>query len=173
MRKSRSTRSFSRPPQAPRRPRAPRGVSPLEAQLGYWLLRATHPVAVALGRQLESAGVTITEWFVLRELYDGARRPSALADKLGLTRGSISKLTAKLLSGRMVTLEAGIDGDGRGRMLALSAFGRSIVPILAVRMEANEQALFADLDPEARGMLVAALRGITHRRDLPAVPMDD
>jgi len=173
MRKSKCTPSSPRPTRPIRPPRPPRGVSRVEAHVGYWLLRASHLVSVALGRELEGAGVTITEWFVLRELYDGERRPSTLAHKLGLTRGSVSKLTARLAAHRMITLDAGIDGDGRGRMVALSAFGRSIVPVLAARVEAHEQALFGDLDPETRRILVAALHGIAHRRDLPAPPMDD
>lgn len=50
----------------------------------------------AFSRKVQARGVTVAEWVVLRELYDGDSMPSALAERLGLTRGAISKLADRL-----------------------------------------------------------------------------
>jgi DNA-binding MarR family transcriptional regulator len=80
-------------PWASRRPPA---ISPLDAHLSYWVRCVSNELSHSLGRRLEHKGITLAEWVVLRELYDGERRPSALAEKLGLTRGAISKLAGRL-----------------------------------------------------------------------------
>ena len=152
---------------SPRRPTASR----LDGHVGYWLRYASNQVSQALSRKLEDKGVTLAEWVVLRELYDGDRRPSALAEKLGLTRGAISKLAARLVANLMITQQAS-PGDGRAQMLSLSDLGRATVRVLAVLVDENDKEFFGDLDPDTRALIVATMREIVRRRGLRAVPAD-
>ncbi len=149
------TRSLRRGRQQP--------VTPLDTHLGYWLRRASNQISHALSVQLEDKGVTLAEWVVLRELYDGDRRPSALADKLGLTRGAISKLAERLVANLMITQQVDTE-DGRGQMLALTGLGRSIVQVLTVIVDENEKEFFGDLDPGTRALMLSTLREIIRRR---------
>lgn len=146
-------------------------VSPLDAHLGYWLRRVSNQVWHSLRLKMEDKGITLAEWVVLRELYDGDRRPSAVAEKLGVTRGAISKLSERLVASLMITQKADAR-DGRRQMLALTDLGRAIVFVLAVAVEENEKEFFGDLDPDTRALIVSTLREIIRRRGLGAAPMD-
>ena len=131
--------------------------------VGYWLLCASSQVSHALSRKLWEMGITLSEWLVLRELYDGDRRPSAVAAKFGLTRGALSRIAERLVSNLMVTQEP-TGEDRRGRILALTDQGRAIVPILAAIADENDEQFFGNLDETTRGRLVAVLREIVRRR---------
>ena len=138
-------------------------VSPLAAHLGYWLRRVSNQVSHSLSLKLADKGVTLAEWVLLRELYDGARRPSALAGKLGLTRGAISRLTERLVSKLMVTQEP-VSVDGRGQMLELTALGRATVTVLTVLADETDEEFFGDLDPRTREVIVSTMYRIVRRR---------
>lgn len=145
-------------------------VTPLHAHAGYWLRCASNQLSHALSRKVEDKGVTLAEWVVLRELYDGDRRPSALAEKLGLTRSAISKLAERLVAKLLITQQA--DGqNGRAQMLALTDTGRAAVPVLAMIADQTDEEFFGDLDPGTRALIVSTLRGIAHRRGLGAAPV--
>ncbi|HWF97800.1 MAG TPA: MarR family winged helix-turn-helix transcriptional regulator [Steroidobacteraceae bacterium] len=144
-------------------------MSRLDTHVGYWIRCASSQVSHALSRKLERKGVTLAEWIVLRELYEGARRPSALAHALGLTRGTISKLAARLVANLMITQQAS-GADGRAQMLALTDLGRTTVRVLAVLVDDNEEEFFGDLEPGTRALIVATLREIVRRRGSRATP---
>jgi DNA-binding MarR family transcriptional regulator len=72
-------------------------VSALEDHLGYWLRYVSNQVSHAFSLKVEARGVTVAEWVVMRELHEHvSTSPSALADRLGMTRGAISKLADRL-----------------------------------------------------------------------------
>ena len=81
-------------------------MSSLESHLGYWLRYVSNHVSHAFALKLAAGGVTVAEWVVLRELYDGESAPSALADRLGMTRGAISKLADRLIAKDMIVRRA-------------------------------------------------------------------
>ena len=71
--------------------------SNLVTHLGFWLRMVSNAVSHSFARKLESQGVTVSEWVVLRALYDVERvPPSQLAARMGLTKGAISKLADRL-----------------------------------------------------------------------------
>lgn len=153
------------------RPRRPPTISRSDEHISYWLRRVSNEISHSLGIEFQNRGLTLAEWLVLRELYDGERRPVALAAKLGLTRGAISKLARRLVASLMITQEAD-PGDGRGQMLALSGLGHSAVTVLAGIMDDNDKELFGHLTPDTRALLLAVLRDIIRRRGLRAPPAD-
>lgn len=56
----------------------------------------------AFSLKVAAVGVTVAEWVILRELYQSESAPSALADRLGMTRGAISKLADRLITKDMI-----------------------------------------------------------------------
>jgi DNA-binding MarR family transcriptional regulator len=148
-----------------------RTVSNLETHLGYWLRYVSNQVSHAFSRKVQERGVTVAEWVVLRQLYENEAKPSALAERLGLTRGAISKLADRLAAKELITREAGTD-DGRSQRLALTAKGCAMVPMLAALADQNDEEFFGHLDPSAREAIKAAMKKIVRSKGLRAVPTD-
>lgn len=148
-----------------------RQVSSLETHLGYWLRYVSNQVSHAFSRKVQARGVTVAEWVVLRELYDHELRPSALADRLGLTRGAISKLADRLAAKRLVTQRPRA-GDSRSITLALTADGRELVPVLAGLADENDEEFFGCLDARLRKTIESAMRQLVQRHGFRAGPTD-
>jgi DNA-binding MarR family transcriptional regulator len=147
------------------------GLSSIESHLGYWLRYVSNHVSHAFALKLAGAGITVAEWVVLRELYDCESAPSALAERLGLTRGAISKLADRLIAKDMIVRRSNA-GDRRFQSLALTRKGRAITPTLAALADKNDQEFFADLDIEARDTITGAMKAIVRRKGLRAAPID-
>jgi len=147
-------------------------VSGLTAHVGYWLRYVSNHVTQAFTRKLDGCGVTVAEWVVLRELHDTeAMAPSLLAERLGMTRGAISKLADRLIGKSLAAREAD-PRDGRAQTLSLTAAGRRLVPELAALADANDAEFFDHLDPADRDVLMRVLKDIVARRGLTALPLD-
>lgn len=147
-------------------------TSELTAHLGYWLRFVSNHVSQAFARKVEARGVTVAEWVVMRDLFDvEAVAPSRLAERIGMTRGGITKLADRLVAKGLVTRTAD-PADGRAQTLALTPAGRALVPELAALADANDSEFFGALTPEDRAALTRILRGIVERRGLTRVPVD-
>jgi len=147
-------------------------VSPLEAHLGYWLRFVSNQVSHSFSVKLAARDVAVAEWVVLRELYEcDAMVPSALAEKIGMTRGAVSKLADRLLAKALVTRTAS-DEDRRYQALALTPKGRAIVPKLAAIADQNDAEFFGHLKAAERENIKTAMREIVHRHGLKSVPVE-
>jgi DNA-binding MarR family transcriptional regulator len=147
-------------------------VSPLDSHLGYWLRFVSNHVSHAFARKAETQGVTVAEWVVLRELYDrDGLAPSILAERIGMTRGAVTKLADRLIGKDLVTRRA-VEADRRFQILALTASGRRLVPALAKLADANDAEFFAYLSRAERAALTAAMKAIVKHHGLKAVPVD-
>jgi len=52
-----------------------------------------------LSDKLQARGATVAEWVVMREMYDDEETsPSLLAERIGMTRGGVSKLVDRLVA---------------------------------------------------------------------------
>src|ERR1700744_455048 len=122
-------------------------VSDLEDHLGYWLRYVSNQVSHGFARKVLARDVTVAEWVMLRVLYEeDAMAPSALAERMGMTRGAISKLTGRLVAKALVTRSADRE-DRRYQALALTATGRALVPELSALADANDAEFFDHLTP--------------------------
>jgi DNA-binding MarR family transcriptional regulator len=146
-------------------------MTPLESHLGYWLRYVSNHVSHAFSLKLAARGVTVAEWVVLRELYDAESAPSALADRLGMTRGAISKLADRLIAKGLIGRRPSA-GDRRFQSLALTRQGRALTPKLAALADENDQEFFAPLDRATRETIAAAMKEIVRRMGLRAAPVD-
>ena len=139
--------------------------------MGFWLRFVSNHVSHAFKLKVEAHGVTVAEWVVLRALFDTDNvNPSEVAEKLGMTRGAISKLVDRLVAKRLVkcTVER---GDRRFQSLALTPGGRKLVPILANLADQNDAEFFGRLTDEQRSSLIALLKDIVRERELRDLPV--
>ncbi|MBL0937894.1 MAG: winged helix-turn-helix transcriptional regulator [Gemmatimonadaceae bacterium] len=157
------------------RGRARRGhgheLSTLDAHLGYWLRAVSNHVSHAFKMRLETHGVTVAEWVVLRALFDrDGVNPSELAATLGLTRGAISKLVDRLVVKELVSVRSD-PRDGRAQLIALRAPARRLVPKLAALADENDEEAFGHLDHEQRVAMLALLKEIVERLGIGEAPV--
>jgi DNA-binding MarR family transcriptional regulator len=147
-------------------------VSHLTAHTGYWMRIVSNAVSQDFARRVAAEGVTLAEWSFMRTLYDvDAIAPSLLAEKMGMTKGAISKLADRLLAkGLVERMES--QQDRRAHVLSLSAEGRAKVPVLAALADQNDAEYFGLLTPDEHEVLDRTLRALAARRGLSAVPVD-
>jgi DNA-binding MarR family transcriptional regulator len=125
----------------------------LHLYTGHLLREASSRVSGDLARRIAPEKVTITEWKLLRRLYDmGQSYPSALAAQMNLNSGSVTKLIDKLLHEGLVTRVADAP-DRRAHPLSLTVAGRATLPRLAALAAANETAHFGALPAHDREAL--------------------
>ena len=147
-------------------------VSALEDHLGYWLRYVSNQVSHAFSLKVEARGVTVAEWVVMRELHElASTKPSALADRLGMTRGAISKLADRLETKTLVARTADTT-DRRYQALALTEAGRSLVPELSALADRNDAEFFGHLTSGDRADLQRILKNVVHKRGLRTVPIN-
>ena len=147
-------------------------LRPLQSHLGYWLRYVSNHVSHAFSLKLAARDVTVAEWVVLRELREHAAvAPSRLADRLGMTRGAISKLVDRLLAKSLVTRTSSKD-DRRYQTLALTPAGRALVPKLSALADRNDEEFFGHLKRAERAMIENAMKAIVRRHALRTVPVE-
>jgi DNA-binding MarR family transcriptional regulator len=147
-------------------------ISSLETHLGYWLRFVSNQVSHAFKMKVEARGVTVAEWVIMRALLDvEGINPSELAEKIGLTRGAVSKLVDRLASKRFVSCRAE-KVDRRYQTVALTESGRKLVPVLAELADQNDAEFFGQLGDKQRSGLIALLKNIVRERELKVVPVD-
>lgn len=147
------------------------GASALESHLGYWLRFVSNQVSQAFSEKLKAQDVSVAEWVVLRELYGSSRAPSALAEKIGMTRGAVTKISDRLVAKALVTRTSS-DEDRRFQALALTRQGRALVPKLAAIADRNDAEFFRHLSPRERATIEDAMKGIVRRLGLKRQPVD-
>ena len=146
--------------------------SSLQSHLGFWLRFVSNHVSHAFKLKVEAHGVTVAEWVVLRSIFDADNvNPSEVAERLGMTRGAISKLIDRVVAKRLVkcTVEK---GDRRFQSLVLTPAGRKLVPALAALADQNDAEFFAHLSDEQRSSLMTLLKDIVRQRRLNDVPIN-
>jgi DNA-binding MarR family transcriptional regulator len=152
--------------------RSPKPPSDLTAHVGYWMRYVSNHVSQAFARKVAAHGVTVAEWTLMRHLLDDeAVAPSYLADRMGMTRGAISKLADRLIAKSMLVRTAH-PKDGRAHTLALTSAGRDLVPKLAGLADANDAEFFDHLAPEDHAALLRILREIVEKHGLKSSPVD-
>ena len=145
-------------------------VSSLTDHTGYWLRMVSNAVSQDFARKLTADGVTVAEWCFMRALFDEkGSAPIALADRMGMTRGAITKLADRLVAKGLV---ARAKTGGRGQSLSLTSEGRTKVPILASLADENDTEYFGVLSGEDREAFDRILRTLVEQRGLTTAPVD-
>ena len=146
-------------------------VSRLDEHLGFWLRRVSNHVSDRFADGLAARGMAVAEWVLLRELFDGASEPSALAERIGMTRGAVTKIVDKLVAKALVQRVSRED-DRRFQTVELTAAGKKIVPVLAEIADANDAACFGGLHKAERAQLMALVKKLADGMELHSVPTE-
>ncbi len=142
-----------------------KSVSSLSDHLGYWLRLVSNQVSGTFAVRLAARQVSVAEWVVLRELYEGAQPPSHLAARMGMTRGAITKLADRLAARKLLRRDADAS-DGRAQALVLTAAGKALVPRLAALADANDAEFFSSLSGPDRAHLMRLLCAVAARHGI-------
>ncbi|WEZ83140.1 MarR family transcriptional regulator [Rhizobium sp. 32-5/1] len=147
-------------------------VSDLTDHTGYWMRMVSNAVSQEFARKVAEEGVTVAEWAFMRALYDvEAMAPSALAERMGMTKGAISKLADRLLSKGLID-RADNTKDKRAHSLSLTSAGRAKLPVLARLADQNDADYFGLLTSQEHEMLDRILRALAEKRGLKTAPTD-
>lgn len=148
-----------------------KSASALQDHLGYWLRFVSNHVSDAFARKVESRGVTVAEWVLMRAMADaGAANPSQIAAAMGMTRGAVSKLVERLCRKNLAARSAD-SADKRYQTIELTDAGKRLVPELAALADANDHEFFGHLEPDDRLRITALLQGIVRRNDWKDIPV--
>ncbi len=147
-------------------------VSDLEKHVGFWLRFVSNHVSHAFARKLLASGVTVAEWVVMREMFDDEEiSPGVLAERIGMTRGGVSKLVDRLLSKKLITRRERSD-DRRFQSIALTAAGRRLIPRLAALADQNDEEFFHPLSAGERAALIAMMKKLVQAHGLQTLPTE-
>jgi DNA-binding MarR family transcriptional regulator len=146
--------------------------SELKKHVGFWLRFVSNHVSHAFARKLLLSGVTVAEWVVMRDMFDEEETsPGVVAERIGMTRGGVSKLVDRLVVKELVTRQDRSD-DRRFQSIALTAAGRRLLPRLAALADQNDDEFFHPLSARERAALVAAMKKLVEAHGLHTLPTE-
>jgi DNA-binding MarR family transcriptional regulator len=147
-------------------------VSDLKKHVGFWLRFVSNHVSHAFARKLLASGVTVAEWVIMREMFDDHETsPGVLAERIGMTRGGVSKLVDRLVNKKLVTRRDRSD-DRRFQTIALTAAGRRLTPQLAALADQNDEEFFHPLSSGERAALIAIMKKLVDAHGLQTLPTE-
>jgi DNA-binding MarR family transcriptional regulator len=147
-------------------------VSNLKKHVGFWLRFVSNHVSHAFARKLLASGVTVAEWVVMREMFDDEETsPGVLAERIGMTRGGVSKLVDRLVTKKLAARQNRSD-DRRFQSIALTAAGRRLIPQLAALADQNDEEFFQPLSSGERRALIAAMKKLVQAHSLQTLPIE-
>jgi DNA-binding MarR family transcriptional regulator len=147
-------------------------VSDLKKHVGFWLRFVSNHVSHAFARKLLASGVTAAEWVVMREMFDDEEISSGvLAERIGMTRGGVSKLVDRLVTKKLVTRWDRSD-DRRFQSIALTGAGRRLIPQLAELADQNDEEFFHPLSSGERTALIATMKKLVQAHGLQTLPTE-
>jgi DNA-binding MarR family transcriptional regulator len=147
-------------------------VSDLREHLGFWLRFISNHVSHAFAGKLQGNGVNVAEWVVMREMFDDEETsPSVLAQRIGMTRGGVSKLVDRLVTKKLVARRERTD-DRRFQSIALTPAARRLIPELASLADHNDEEFFRPLSPGERAALIAMMKKLVQAHGLQTLPTE-
>jgi DNA-binding MarR family transcriptional regulator len=147
-------------------------VSELIDHTGFWMRMVSNAVSQSFARKVETEGVTVAEWAFMRALYGmDPMPPSVLANRMGMTKGAISKLAERLLAKGLIERTESAN-DKRVHSLCLTSEGKAKVPVLASLADENDAEFFGVLAKEEQEKLNHILKALAERRGLKTTPVD-
>ena len=134
-----------------------------ERQVGDSLWFLYNRMSHSLTRKLEAGGVSVVEWMVLRELSAvGEASPSGLARRLGMPRGSVSRIATRLKAKSLLWFKSSMH-EAHSHTLILTTTGRRLLPKLDVLSGQNDLEFFGHLPPQDQQTFDRILKEIVTR----------
>jgi len=151
---------------------APSPVNGLESHLGFWLRFVSNHVSAEFKKRVEENGVSVSEWVALRQLFDDSSATAiTLQETLGMTKGAISKILARLEQKQLIQRTYTAE-DKRAQHIVLTAAARRLVPRLTELADRNDAQFFGHISQRDRDFLLQLLQEIVRRNNLKTVPIE-
>lgn len=130
----------------------------IDDYLAYLLARASAEISGQFHAEVEARGLAVMEWRVLASLADGDGVPvGELADLVLAKQPTVTRLIDRMSEAGLVRRGRSV-GDGRRRLVYITASGRRRVAPLLKRAKGHEQGVLAGLGAEDAGRLKRLLR---------------
>jgi DNA-binding MarR family transcriptional regulator len=131
--------------------------SNLEEHLGYWLRCLSNFVSQSFAERLARQDISVSQWVVLRTLYDSSGVTlNEAAAQVGVDKSTLSRMVERLVQRGLVNRAEGDDRRSVG--LALTPTGKKLVPQLARLADENDAAFFNMLAPKQRAEFLATIK---------------
>jgi DNA-binding MarR family transcriptional regulator len=145
-------------------------IAALEDHLGYWLRIVSNAVSLNFARRLEREDVTVAEWAFMRMLYEiDSLAPTVLSERMGMTKGAISKLADRLVAKGLVARKSNA-ADKRAQTLALTQKAKALIPRLAKLADKNDFEFFGVVSATDRAALDRIVRRLAEHHELRSIP---
>lgn len=148
-----------------------KNISQLEDHLGYWLRYVSNQVSLSFRQRLEKEGVAVADWVVLRLLYEEDDFPATLAEKIGMSRGAMTKVINRLFAKKLV-MRSEFQNDRRFQKIAITEEGKALVPKLAKIANDNEAFYFSHLSNKEQKYMIELLKQTVKFHNLKNKPLD-
>lgn len=148
-----------------------KNISQLEDHLGYWLRYVSNQVSLSFRQRLEKEGIAVADWVVLRLLYEEDDFPASLAEKIGMSRGAMTKVINRLFEKKLVK-RTEFQKDRRFQKIAITQHGKSLVPKLAQIADDNEAFYFSHLSNKEQKVMIDILKQTVEFHNLKNKPLD-
>lgn len=145
-------------------------ISNLEDHIGYWLRYVSNQVSLSFQQRLEEVGITVGEWVVLRLLYDTDLSPAVLAEKIGVTRGAMTKIVDRLFAKEFLERKESTE-DRRFQTITITRSGKNLVPQLAQIADENDSLHFSSLSKKEQKVLMDILKKMVVTQNLKNKPI--
>lgn len=144
----------------------------MKKHVGFWLRFVSNHVSHAFAQKLLALEVTVAEWVMMREMFDDEETsPGLLAERIGMTRGGVSKLVDRLVNRKLVTRRERSD-DRRFQSITLTAAARRLVPQLAALADQNDDEFFHPLSTAERAALIGMMKKLVQAHGLRTLPTE-
>jgi DNA-binding MarR family transcriptional regulator len=144
----------------------------IDSYLGYWLRFVSNQVTSSFQQKLSSQGVGITEWIILRVLYN--IQPCSLtllAEEIGVDKGVVSRLADRLEKEALIKRTVSSE-DRRFFSIELTQQGRKLLPTLAEIASENDKAFFGDLTKKEASGFMVLLKKLVVLHNFKVKPLD-
>jgi DNA-binding MarR family transcriptional regulator len=149
-----------------------KSVSALESHIGYLMRLVSNRVSSDFADKMNSTGVTIAEWVIMRIMFDHHQvTHGQIVKASGLTKGAITKTLINLLDKKLIQ-KSESKVDRRSQTLRLSQNGLKILPLLANLADKNDKEYFSILKIEEQIFLKKILRKIIQVKRITGTPTD-
>lgn len=158
----RSPRAHAQPPVAPVEP-----ARFVDGYLAYLLAQASHRISGEFHREVEAAGLSVTEWRVLASLSGGTGETIGTLSQLTLTKQpTLSKIVQRMERQGLV-MRGNMASDKRQTLVALTPQGQKVARRHLRRALGHQAQVLQPIDPQEAQWLI----GVLHRlMQLPPGP---
>jgi DNA-binding MarR family transcriptional regulator len=144
----------------------------IDSYLGYWLRFVSNQVTNSFQQKLSVHGVGITEWIILRVLYN--IQPCSLtllAEEIGVDKGVVSRLADRLEKVALIKRTVSSE-DRRFFSIELTQQGRKLLPTLAEIASENDKMFFGDLTKKEAASFMVLLKKLVVLHNFKVKPLD-